>query len=163
MVMWISPAGGGGGSAMGAGDDCFFSRLERRGLRLRYTTAGAPDAAGDASGAAAATGGRAGDGAAAAGDFGCASKEKLECLGPRETQTIVLAPSSELVGEEASPEARATKRWTRAALAEDAADWEDAGGEDSGGFFSGAGGEGSRVEAANRPPSREVMGRRGCC
>ena len=121
-VMWIAPAGGGGGSSRRAGEDCFFSRLERRGLRLRYTTAGAPDAAGDASGAAAATDGRAGDGAAAAGDFGCASKEKLECLGPRETQTIVLPPSSELVGEEASPEARATMRWTRASRAESAAD-----------------------------------------
>ncbi len=90
-------------------------------------------------------------------------KEKLECLLPRETQTIVLPPSSEWFGEEASPEERAKWRWRRASLAEGAACLEGAEGEDSGGFSSGAGGEGSRVEVANRPPSREVTGRRGSC
>ena len=59
-------------------------------------------------------------------------KEKLECLLPRETQTIVLPPSSEWFGEEASLEERAKKRWRRASLAEGAADLEDAGGEGSG-------------------------------
>ena len=91
-------------------------------------------------------------------------KEKLECWLLRETQTIVpLPPSSEWFGEEASPEVRATKRWRRASRDEGAADLEDAGGEGSGGFSSGAGGEGSRVEVANRPPSRDVTGRRGSC
>ena len=40
---------------------------------------------------------------------------------------------------------------------------EGAEGEGSGGFSSGAGGEGSRAEVANRPPSRDVMDRRGSC
>jgi hypothetical protein len=162
--MRIAPAGVGAGSSEESGAGCFGAFLLRRGLRLWGLTSGAPAAAGGAGGAAAATGRGAGGGAAAAGGSGCALKEKLECLLLRATQTIVpLSPSSEMSDEETSPEAVVRQRWIRASRAESAAGLVGAEGGDSGGFASGAGGEGSRAEVANRPPSRDVMCRRGSC
>ena len=165
-VMRIAPAGAGAGSSeeSPAGGGCFGAFLLRRDLRLWGLTSGAPAAAGGAGGAAGAVSRGAGDGAAAAEGSGCALKVKLECLSLRATQTIVPRfPSSETCAEETSPEAVVMQRWRRASRAESATGLAGVEGEDSGGFSSGAGGEGSRAEVANRPPSRDVMCRRGCC
>ena len=163
-VMGIAPAGGGAGSSGEASGGCFGARFARRVLRLVGLASGAPVAAGCAGGAASATGGGASNGAAAAEGSLCALKEKLECLLPRETQTIVpLSPSSEWFDKEASPEDREKQRFRRAARAESDADLGGAEGEGLGGFSSEAGGEESLAEVANRPPRRDATGRRGSC
>ena len=157
------PAAGGAGSSEEAGGGCedFFWR---RGRRLCGLSAGAPGAAVGAGGATATSGGEAEVGAAVAGGSGCALNVKLECLLPRATQTIVPpSPSSVRNDGEASPEARAKQRWRKAPFVKGVAGLEDAGGEGSEGFSSGAGGEGSRAEGAKCLPSRDEMGRRGGC